>query len=276
MKDYYSILHVLPSAEIDVIKAAYKALARKYHPDTFTGDKAYAGKRMQEINDAFGVIGDPDKRKKYDAERKAANQEDDYSENGEDVDAKTEEDWVIACKYCPDAITNFEQLHKLSRGLAFSYKSYLLDTKKFNLCSEIKNKMETDFLSLYFGGNKDIQSFARFLIIIGERQAALQVNRVAKIMGESIDVKILRNRIYADFALTEEKLIFYNAKYGSISIENGFRLLKILGIKVTTPFFSINDYEIQYKGKLHQLYASENLTQWILDNLSNHPDLKGI
>ena len=54
MKDYYSILHVLPSAEIDVIKAAYKALARKYHPDTFVGDKAYASKRMQEINDAFG------------------------------------------------------------------------------------------------------------------------------------------------------------------------------------------------------------------------------
>jgi len=71
MKDYYSILHVLPSAEIDVIKAAYKALARKYHPDTFDGDKKYASQRMQEINDSFGVIGDPEKRNKYDAERKA-------------------------------------------------------------------------------------------------------------------------------------------------------------------------------------------------------------
>ena len=50
MKDYYAILHVLPSAEIDVIKAAYRALSRKYHPDTFEGDKAYASKRMQEIN----------------------------------------------------------------------------------------------------------------------------------------------------------------------------------------------------------------------------------
>jgi curved DNA-binding protein CbpA len=68
-KDYYRILGVLDDAEDIVIRAAYKALAQRYHPDKWTGNKDEANKRMSEINEAYGVLSDPVKRKQYDATR---------------------------------------------------------------------------------------------------------------------------------------------------------------------------------------------------------------
>ena len=69
-KDYYKILGVLDDAEDIVIKAAYRALAQKYHPDKFQGSAKTAKDRMQEINEAYSVLSDPEERKKYDGSRK--------------------------------------------------------------------------------------------------------------------------------------------------------------------------------------------------------------
>jgi curved DNA-binding protein len=64
-KDYYKVLGVDRGASADAIKAAYRKLARKYHPDMNPGDKK-AEDRFKEINEANEVLGDPEKRKKYD------------------------------------------------------------------------------------------------------------------------------------------------------------------------------------------------------------------
>ncbi len=66
-KDYYRILQVDPSADPEVIEAAYKRLARKYHPDT--NKSPVATLRMQEMNAAYGVLRNPVKRVQYDRER---------------------------------------------------------------------------------------------------------------------------------------------------------------------------------------------------------------
>jgi len=63
--DYYKILGVDRNASQDDIKKAYKKLARKHHPDLNPND-ADAKRRFQEINEANEVLGDPEKRKKYD------------------------------------------------------------------------------------------------------------------------------------------------------------------------------------------------------------------
>ncbi len=64
-KDYYSILGVSRSAADKDIKAAYRRLARQYHPDVNPGNKA-SEEKFKEINQAHEVLSDPEKRKKYD------------------------------------------------------------------------------------------------------------------------------------------------------------------------------------------------------------------
>jgi curved DNA-binding protein len=64
-KDYYSTLGVSKTANEKEIKQAFRKLARKYHPDVNPSDKS-AETRFKEINEAYEVLGDSDKRKKYD------------------------------------------------------------------------------------------------------------------------------------------------------------------------------------------------------------------
>ncbi len=64
-KDYYKILGVKPDASLDEIKKAYRRLALQYHPDKNQGDKK-AEEKFKDIAEAYDVLSDPEKRKKYD------------------------------------------------------------------------------------------------------------------------------------------------------------------------------------------------------------------
>lgn len=62
---HYAALQVARDAEPEVIEKAYRALAMKYHPDTSSAPQA--SRRMQLINEAYAVLGDPVRRRHYDA-----------------------------------------------------------------------------------------------------------------------------------------------------------------------------------------------------------------
>src|SRR5204863_10058849 len=64
-KDYYEVLGVARSASDADIKKAFRKLAREYHPDV-AKNKKQAEEKFKEINEAYDVLGDPSKRKKYD------------------------------------------------------------------------------------------------------------------------------------------------------------------------------------------------------------------
>jgi DnaJ-class molecular chaperone len=64
-RDYYEVLGVAGDAKPEAIKKAYRALARKYHPDVNPGDKT-AEAKFKEVQQAYDVLSDPEKRSRYD------------------------------------------------------------------------------------------------------------------------------------------------------------------------------------------------------------------
>jgi len=63
---HYQVLKVAPDAPVEVIRAAYRALASRHHPDRL-GDDPAASERMQRVNEAYRVLSDPVRRARYDA-----------------------------------------------------------------------------------------------------------------------------------------------------------------------------------------------------------------
>src|SRR5262245_29483481 len=67
--DFYAILGVHPNAEDIVIRAAFKALAQRYHPDRYNGTNEEAHRRMADLTNAYATLADPARRRKYDRRR---------------------------------------------------------------------------------------------------------------------------------------------------------------------------------------------------------------
>ncbi|MBR4083906.1 MAG: J domain-containing protein [Lachnospiraceae bacterium] len=67
-KDYYKILGVPRDADDATLKKAFRKLAKQYHPDT-NGGNAEAAKKFQDINEAYSVLSDEEKRKAYDEDK---------------------------------------------------------------------------------------------------------------------------------------------------------------------------------------------------------------
>ena len=69
--DFYKILGVSPSANADAIKAAYRELVKKHHPDLFhaSAEKTQATDKLQQINEAYAILGDGERRREYDERR---------------------------------------------------------------------------------------------------------------------------------------------------------------------------------------------------------------
>lgn len=69
MSNLYEILEVSQKASKEVIEKAYKVLAKKYHPDLQQGiEKEKAEKKMKELNQAYEILSDEEKRRQYDLE----------------------------------------------------------------------------------------------------------------------------------------------------------------------------------------------------------------
>ena len=64
-RDYYEVLGLKKGASEDEIKKAFRKMAMKYHPDRNPGDKK-AEEKFKEVNEAYSILSDPDKKAKYD------------------------------------------------------------------------------------------------------------------------------------------------------------------------------------------------------------------
>jgi hypothetical protein len=198
-------LGVTPSAELAVIKAVYKALANKYHPDKHTGNKAQAEAKMREINEAYEVLSDSANRAAYDAARnkadEAAFEETDESfKNAEDTLSEIiKSDWSVAEKYYPDIKECVDSLKKISRSLVLPFKIYLLEEQSFSAARAISEGMIEKYLKNYFGRNEKIIAYARQLLMDGDLLAAKELNRVVRVLGKDIEPSTVIDNITAEF-----------------------------------------------------------------------------
>jgi len=205
MKDYYAILGVVPSAEDVVIRAAWKALVHRYHPDRFAGDVAKANTRIVEINEAYNALSNPAQRKAYDKSREGKESnfgdwvhEEEAGEAAGNTDS-FEKDWALAIGYYPDLVDINNQLSEISHLLAFSYRAGLLERKAFKNRKELAETAEKSFLQLYFGSNPVIVAFAKELIFTRNKAAAKALNDVIRVLGSDISPEAVINKICKDF-----------------------------------------------------------------------------
>ena len=203
-KDHYRILGVIQDAEDIVIKAAYRALAQRYHPDKWAGSPAEATRRMSKINGAFVVLSDPKKRKQYDQNRVSNeyNEPEEDSSNAvteDDLGNSLDENWSEAVKYFTDLEDIINDLSRISKPLAQTYKVYLLENRDFTKRKIIADQLERKFLEKYFGTNEEIIRFSRFLIRWKVKSAAKELNRAINLLGNNIHPKLIINRILDNY-----------------------------------------------------------------------------
>lgn len=61
-KTYYDLLEISPNASEETIRAVYRSLTKKYHPDVYPGDQLFAEEKMKALNNAFAVLSDSGKK----------------------------------------------------------------------------------------------------------------------------------------------------------------------------------------------------------------------
>jgi curved DNA-binding protein CbpA len=197
VKDLYAILGVLPDAEPDVLKAVYLALAKKYHPDT-SGSSEHEEK-LKEINAAYEILRDPVQRREYDATR--SQQNDDTGQYEPDVDDEDltaealQSDWEFAVEYRPELGDLLRSVATISPTLSIVFQSTILNRRSFDNASLIADELVAGFMRRYFGRNESIVAFAKELIRLKEKSAAKELNKAARIFGDSIDAAYVTAKI---------------------------------------------------------------------------------
>ena len=212
-KNYYAILGILPTAEDVVIRAAYKALAQRYHPDRFQGSAEEATRRMKDLNEAYAVLSDPVRRKEYDewfSRQQGAEYQDQEDDPDDELSAairSLEADWATACTIFPDLRAIEARLNKTAARLARGYKAVLLDTKEFQKRHAIAEVMEKEFFKAYFGTNPDLVQFAKELVTDGHRKAAKALNNYIRVVGNSADSRLVIDRICDEHGLVNQRQV---------------------------------------------------------------------
>jgi len=194
-KDYYAILGVLPSIEATALDAVYKSLVKKYHPDVFKGDKKIGEEKTKDINEAYGILRDPAKRKEYDQTRLNQNkgygsfeQDNNYDEQNETIFAQINSDWEIVKEFYPDAEKWRIRLLKISVSLAYNFQYLIIIDKAGKISDEIGKKLKQEYLALYFGNDLRIQNFAEHLIGLKRKDAAVYLNNVIRVLGTPVNI----------------------------------------------------------------------------------------
>jgi len=239
-KDYYATLGLTPSADSVVLRAAFKALAQRYHPDKSGIDRDQASQRMAAINEAYRVLSDPAARAEYDRLREKTTQNADtaFADGDSEPTAGSplDADWKLAVQFYPELKEIRLGLARISWKLAESFRARLLKTKEFATARKLAVELESEFLAVYFGANPKTLDFGKNLILDGRRDAARELNRAIRILGTGADPDKIIQVIRRKFDIPDTGAIWRYDTTGKrrgiraqrFAAENGMVLMELL------------------------------------------------
>ena len=188
--DYYALLGVLPSIDHRALRAVYRALLKKHHPDVQAGDKENAERITRRIIEAYEVLGNPDSRAAYDRLREGRGASSDDLDDGvpfddaqETQDERIDAAWQYVMTYYPEAEQHREDLAALSPALAFAFQVTLVETKGAADADELADGLRHQFLERHFGSNPDVQAFAVEALRRKRRDVAHEINQAVRFLG---------------------------------------------------------------------------------------------
>ncbi len=184
-KDYYRILGVPRNASAQEIKKAYRKLAMQYHPDRNPGKEKQANEKFKEINEAYAILGDPQKKKQYDQFGTVGDIGDIF---GSPATRTTFEDLM---KDFGGAGLGFSFLDDifgdLLRGTGFSFKVY---GKRGGTRFEAWPGQTINLDEIFGQTRKPYRQNVRYELTITQREASEGANKILTRQGKKLEVKI--------------------------------------------------------------------------------------
>jgi curved DNA-binding protein len=185
-KNYYSTLGVPENASDGEIKKAYRKLAMQYHPDRNPGKEEWANEKFKEINEAYGVLGDPQKRRQYDQFGTVGNLGDIFSS------PFTTTTFQEMMKDFGGAGLGFDFLDDIfgdflkGRGSSFSFGSF--GGRPGRVIFEARPGQEINLDEIF--GQAQRPQEVHYEIAISRGEASQGVKKILKRRGKKLEVKI--------------------------------------------------------------------------------------
>jgi curved DNA-binding protein len=187
-KDYYGVLGMPRNASDPEIKKAYRKLAMEYHPDRNPGKEKWANEKFKEINEAYGVLGDPQRRRQYDQFGTVGNIGDIF---GSPSTATTFEEMMkdfggagLRFDFLDDIFGDFLK----GRGSSFSFRSFR--GKPGRVVFEGRPGQEINLGEIFGQARRARRQEARYELSISQKEASLGAKRILKRKGKKLEVKI--------------------------------------------------------------------------------------
>jgi len=185
-KDYYGILDIPRNASDAEVKKAYRRLAMQYHPDRNPGKEKWANDKFKEINEAYGVLGDPQKRGQYDQFGTVGNVGDIF---GSSFTTTTFQEMMkdfggagLRFDFLDDIFGDFLK----GRGSSFSFRSS--GGRPGKVVFEARPGQGID-LDEILGQARRPQEI-RYELAVSQKEASRGVTKILKRKGKKLEVKI--------------------------------------------------------------------------------------
>lgn len=187
-KDYYGILGITKNVSDAEIKKAYRKLAMQYHPDRNPGKEKWANEKFTEINEAYGVLGDPQKRRQYDQFGTAGNIGDIF---GSPFTATTFEEMMkdfggagLRFDFLDDVFGDFLK----GKGSSFSFRSF--GGRPGRVIFENRPGQEVNLGEIFGRARRPRRQEARYELAISQKEALQGAKKILKRKGKRLEVKI--------------------------------------------------------------------------------------